>query len=179
MIIGFVGKIASGKSEAARYIKKEYGFGTCKFSSVLREVLDSLYLDQTRENLTKLSESLRGKFGGDILSKVVAERVKEQENVVVEGIRRKEDIKYLKDNPNFVLASISTDEKIRYNRIKDRKENEDDFNKSFEEFKQDQKLSTEVTIPEVIDIADEEIKNNDSLEVFHKKLDKLIRKYEN
>lgn len=179
MIIGFVGKIASGKSEAARYIKKKYGFGTCKFSSVLRGVLDKLYLDQTRENLTKISEGLRNKFGEDILSKVVAEKVKEQKNIVVEGIRREEDIKYLKGNTDFVLVSISTDEKIRYDRIKSREENEDDFNKTFEEFKKDQKLSTEVTIPKVMNMANIEIKNNDSLEELHQKLDKLVDTYEN
>ena len=99
--------------------------------------------------------------------------------VVVEGIRRLEDVECLQKSDNFFLVRIVSDEKVRYERLTQRKENSDDASKTFEQFIKDHSKETEITIPPVMAKADFEIENNGSREDLHKKLDDLILKLQN
>jgi dephospho-CoA kinase len=99
--------------------------------------------------------------------------------IVVEGIRRLDDIKYLSKLPNFILVEIVADSKIRYQRLIERGENTDDNAKTYQEFLADHKKSTEITIAKVIKLAQEKINNNGSEKDTQKQLDKLMKKYGN
>jgi len=55
IILGFAGEIASGKGTAAKYLAEKYGSGYFRFSTILRDVLKRLYLDESRENAQKIS----------------------------------------------------------------------------------------------------------------------------
>jgi len=94
IIIGFVGEIASGKDTAVMYLVKKYHASQYKFSGILRDILNRLYLELSRENLQKISQVLRENFSQDILSKVIASDVQADNNaiVIVNGIRRASDI---------------------------------------------------------------------------------------
>jgi dephospho-CoA kinase len=81
----------------------------------------------------------------------------------------------LRKLPNFKLASIEADMKIRYERLISRSENPDDKTKTWEEFEADHKLETELTILDTMKAADIIINNNSSLEDFKKQLDKLVK----
>jgi dephospho-CoA kinase len=179
IIFGFTGLMASGKGTAAKYFEEKYQAETFRFSTILRSVLDRLFLEHSRDNLIKLSEILRGTFGEDLLAKVMARDAETSQNklVIVEGIRRLADIVYLQKLPNFVLVEIFADVKIRYGRIIERRENPDDASKTFEQFLLDHERSTEISIPEVIAEADERIDNNGDEEYLHLQLDALIKKY--
>src|SRR3989344_446285 len=96
-IIGITGLLSSGKGTAAEYLVQHHGAVSFRFSTMLRDLLDRLYLEQTRDNLSHISTVLRQQFGEDLLSKVMARDAEIATNalIVIEGIRRDMDIKYL------------------------------------------------------------------------------------
>lgn len=179
IILGFAGLICSGKGTAAKYLEEQYGAKTFRFSTMLRDILDRLYLPHTRDNLVKISEILRDTFGEELMAKTMAEDVKKTDAplVVVEGVRRMADIAYLTQLPNFVMLEIFADPKTRHARMNARGENADDRTKTFEQFMKDHERSTEQSIPEVLSHATEHIDNNGSLEDLHAQLDALMKKY--
>jgi dephospho-CoA kinase len=179
IILGFVGLIASGKGTVAKHFEENHKAKTFRFSTMLRDLLDRIYLEQSRDNMIKMSEIIRSAFGEDTMARVMARDAEEAENkiIVVEGIRRIADIEYLSKLPNFVLIEIFAESKTRYERLVKRGENSDDKTKTYEEFLEDHKRSTEISIPEVAGHATEKIDNNGTLEELHTQLDKLVEKY--
>lgn len=179
VIFGFVGQIASGKGTAAAHIEKTCGANTYRYSTMLRDILDRVYLEQSRPNLQLLSQILRENFGQDTMARVIARDVEEDPNniVVVEGIRRPDDIVYLKKIPGFVLVHIFADIKTRYQRLIARDENNDDQTKTYEQFKADHKEEAELKIADIAAEATEEIDNDGSFEELYAQLDALIQKY--
>ena len=116
IIIGLAGEIACGKGTVANHIKEEHKASSYRFSTMLRDVLDRLYIEQTRENVSWISTILRQKFGEDLFAKVMAEDVKRDTGsvIVIDGIRRMADIEYLKKIPEFKLIYIEADIKKCY-----------------------------------------------------------------
>jgi len=108
-IIGLVGQIACGKEVVKKYLAEKYKAQDCKFSTSLRDILMRLDLPVSRENMQKMSTILRAGFGEDLLAKVIAADASKlkSEIVVMDGIRRMADIKYLKDLPNFYLIKTT------------------------------------------------------------------------
>lgn len=179
LILGFTGQIASGKGTAVAYLQEKYNASTYRFSTMLRDVLDRIYLEQNRENLQKISQILRENFGQDTLARVMAEDVKNDNDkiIAIDGIRRPSDVEYLKKVPGFILVHIFADVEKRYERITQRRENTDDKQKTLEEFKEDHKKEPEQKIAEIAEDAQEEVDNNGSFEDLYKQLDELVAKY--
>src|SRR3989339_64908 len=173
IILGFTGLPASGKGTVAKYFKEKYQAETFRFSTMLRDVLDRLYLEHSRENMSGISRVLREFFGQDLMAKVMAKDVENSPAglIIVDGIRRMEDVKYLRALSGFKLVAIEADMRIRYQRLLNRDENPDDKNKTWEEFVADHQLETELTILDTIKDADMVVNNNSSLEGLQKQLD--------
>jgi len=178
VILGLVGKIASGKDECKKYLENNHGASSHRFSTMLRDVLNRLYLPVTRENLQDISLDLRKRFGADTLARVIAQDVSLDKNdiVIVEGIRRLADIKELQNFPNFHLISIDADQKTRYDRVVKRNENSGDAEKTFAQFAAEEQHETEHEIPIVMSQARFQVDNNGSLEELHQQLQKIIEK---
>lgn len=176
IILGFVGELAAGKGTVAKYISEKHGATSHRFSTALRDALNRLYLEINRENLQTLSTILRKNFSEDILAKVIAKDVEEDKNniIVIDGIRRPADIIYLKKLPEFKLIAINADIKKRYERLIIRGENEDDKNKTFEQFIKDHKAEPELEIPNLMKTADIQIDNNGGYEELYALIDKVI-----
>jgi dephospho-CoA kinase len=176
IIIGLVGQMACGKETVKKYISKKYNTQDCRFSTPLRDVVKRLDIPESRENLQKLSTILRTTFGEDLLAKVIAFDASKlnSEIVVIDGVRRMADIKYLKELPNFHLFKIYVDQKTRFDRMVVRNENAGDKDKTFEQFSQDQNNETEMEIPVVMDFSKISIDNNGSFEELYLQIDKII-----
>ena len=179
IIFGFVGQMASGKDTAGAYLEQKYGGKNHSFSFLLADILKRFYLELNRDNYVKVSESIREKFGDDIMSKTLAEDIKNDTHQIISisNVRRPNDVKYLKNLPGFVLVEISADPKIRYERLTKRGEKSDDNNKTFEQFLADHQRSTELTINDIVKEATEHIDNNGNLEDLYEQLDGLVAKY--
>ena len=176
LILGLVGELSSGKDVTKKYLEENYGANCHRFSTILRDVLNRVYLPITRENMQDLSTLLRQRFGEDLLAKIIAEDVKNDahEIIVVDGIRRGADMIYLKKIPGFILISIEVEARARYERLVKRQENADDTSKTYEQFLADGKKEAELEIPEVMATANYKIDNNGSFENLYKQIENII-----
>lgn len=176
LILGFVGPLASGKEAAKKYLEEKYGSSGYRFSTMLRDILNRIYVPVTRENLQDLSLDLRNRFGSDALARVITEDVKNDKNdiVIVDGIRRMDDIVNLKNVAGFYLVSIEAKEEIRYERMKLRNENVGDNQKTFADFIADSKREAELEIPAVMNNARFTINNDGTLEDLYKQIEEII-----
>ncbi|MBN2854174.1 AAA family ATPase [Patescibacteria group bacterium] len=177
LIICFVGLIASGKDAAKKYLEEKYGAESFRFSSILRETLDALGVEKSRDNLILLSTWARENFGNDLLAKTIAKKAEEANNnlIIIDGARRLDDLIYLRKNKNFHLIAIEAEPKIRYERSLTRNENPGDKEKSYEIFLADHKKETEITIPETMASANFKIDNNGDFPALYRQIDDLMK----
>jgi len=178
LIIGLVGPLASGKGVVKTYLEEKHSAVSYKFSDILRDILNRLYLPTSRENMQNLSTDLRSKFGNDILAKAMAQDVKNerQDLVIIDGVRRLDDILPLTDDPKFKLISIDADLKVRYERMRLRNENPGDSNKTFEDFLTDSEREAEMEIPKTMANAHYHLDNNHNLAHLYEQIDNLLIK---
>lgn len=177
IILGLVGEIASGKGAVVKYLEKKYQASSYRFSIMLRDILNRLYLEITRQNMQKISTVLRKNFGEDTLARVIAEDVKNDKNkiIVTDGVRRLADIKYLKELRGFKLVRVVSDPKIRYERLIGRDENQGDSKKTFKQFLADHKKEADCEVSKVMKKASLEINNDGSLDDLYRQVDKIIK----
>ncbi|MEN8252129.1 MAG: AAA family ATPase [Patescibacteria group bacterium] len=176
MVLGLAGEIASGKGTVSEYLREKCDTSQHRFSTMLRDVLDRLHLEHSRDNLQKLSTVIRQTYGEDTLAKVMAEDAKKDdaEIIVIDGVRRLDDIKYLKELPEFKLVYVDADIKVRHERINERSENVDDQTKTFEEFVEESKDESEVQIIGLKEHADMIINNDGDISELYKQVDNLV-----
>jgi dephospho-CoA kinase len=176
LIIGLVGPLASGKGTVKKYLVEKYKAQDCRFSSILRDVLTRINVDTTRINLQNVSTVLRQNFGEDVLAKAIANDAKnfDADIIVVDGVRRMADIKYLKKLLGFILVAVDAEPKERYKRMVARNENKGDNEKTFDDFLKDHQAESELEIPEVMKNADYYLENIGSMEDLCEKVDDLL-----
>ena len=97
--------------------------------------------------------------------------------VVIDGVRRLEDVKYLRELPEFKLVYITAPMKTRYERMVKRGEKADDATKTFEEFEQDHQRESELEIVKLEPFAAEFIDNSGTIPDLYAQLDTIIKKY--
>ncbi|MDD3487597.1 MAG: AAA family ATPase [Candidatus Moranbacteria bacterium] len=178
IVLGLAGEIASGKGTVARYIIEKHQGNSHRFSTMLRDIAKRMHLEESRENLQKISTIFRQNFHDDILSEVIAGDVKEDGHKIIsiDGVRRLADIAYLTKLPEFKLVYIDADMDKRYERIIKRGENSDDTQKTFEEFKRDHEKEAELQIRELKNQADFVVDNNGNFESLYGQIDQIIEK---
>ena len=88
IILGLAGEMASGKGTVAKYAAEKYNAKTWRFSTMLRDVLDRLSLEQSRDNMQTLSTILRQNFGEELFARVMAEDVKKDTSEIIVEIGR-------------------------------------------------------------------------------------------
>jgi len=181
IIIGFTGCMVAGKGTASEYVKEKYGATIYGFSGPLRDVLKRLNVPLERANLAKLSSVLRDGFGQDVMSKTIANDVSQDANqiIVLDGIRRLEDVATFRSIPGFILVSVEAEQKLRYERLTMRRQNVDDSTKTFEDFCKDEGAEADAQVPLIMKEAEVIINNNGNLEQLHEQLDELLKKLQN
>lgn len=176
IILGFVGDIASGKGTVCKYLAEKYQVPSYKFSTMLRDILNRMYLDVSRENLQILSKILRENFGQDVMSQVIAQDVNNAEGAIiaVDGIRRPTDITYLKNLEGFHLVYITADPKIRWQRLVERAENEGDADKTFDAFLADEQAEADQLIKQLGREAEFVITNDGDFDTLYTQIEDIL-----
>lgn len=176
LILGISGEMGSGKGTIAKHIKLEHNGNVHKFSTILRDVLDRLYLEQSRDNMQALSTILRKTYGEDIMAKGMYHDAENDEHdlVVVDGVRRMSDITFLKELPHFKLIYVEADMENRYERIIKRGENPDDAKKTFAEFEKAHENESEIQIRDLKNYASIIINNDGTYQELYQKINELI-----
>lgn len=177
IILGIVGQMGAGKSTVADYIAATSHGSRYRFSGFLSEILEKLCIPDTRTNLIDLFLILAERFGKEVLARPMKEKVEADEHdwIVVEGIRRWEDISLLKELPNFYLLGVTSDEHIRYQRITKRREKTDDSQKTYKEFQADEQRPTETLIVDMIKQADYVITNDRDTKELEEAINNIIK----
>lgn len=178
IVIGLVGRKGSGKGTVARLIKDRYGASIYRFSDLLRDILDSLYVEKTRENLIHLSEILRKGFHQGILKDAMIKKVQADPAriIVIDGIRRLDDLSRLEELGDFHLVDVTAPVELRYERIQQRGENAGETTDSFENFKLTETAPTEITIADVEAKTQDKIENLGSYDDLVAKVDDLVHR---
>ncbi len=181
IILGLTGLIGSGKGSSAEYLIKKYKVDYFSFSNILLEIIREMGLKNIRENHQKLSTSLRNKFGQDIISQGILKKVMNSRKkiIVLEAIRRKEDLSSFSDFPTYLIYINGGSPKQRFERIKKREERNEDLTKSWEKFKKEGLKETEKSISGLLKLSDFVIDNTKSLKNLENNLDKMIGKIKN
>ena len=181
LLVGLVGLQGCGKGTLADILVKQNGAGYFRFSAVMSDILNRLLIERNRDNFIKLSIGLRQTFGEDVFSYPLetAALNAPQDIVVIDGIRRPEDLVGLEAIPNFHLVAIEADAKLRFERMKMRGEKATEANMTWEKFLEDEQAETERTIPFAMTRATHRISNNGTREEFeaaaHELLQKLLK----
>ncbi len=164
LVIGLCGRIGSGKTIVSEYLHKNYSASQRRFSQILMDILDRLYLPHDREYLQKLGAALRNSIGPDVIVNAFEKDIANEKNriVVIDGIRYPNEVELLRKFENNILIYINAPAKIRYERCKIRGEKgEQDI--TFEEFMESENRETERRIDEIGDIADYKIDNTGAI----------------
>lgn len=177
LILGITGEMGSGKGTIAKHVMLEHKGNVHKFSTILRDVLDRLYLEQSRDNMQALSTMLRKTYGEDIMAKGMYHDAENDQHdlVVVDGVRRMSDITFLKELPHFKLIYVEADMENRYERIVKRGENPDDAKKTFAEFEKAHENESEIQIRDLKNYASYTVNNDGVFADLYKQVDEIIK----
>ncbi|PJE69372.1 hypothetical protein COU96_00135 [Candidatus Shapirobacteria bacterium CG10_big_fil_rev_8_21_14_0_10_38_14] len=177
VILGFVGLPCAGKGTAIEYLVKKHGFFYSSTSDEIREEIRQRGQEITRDNLQKTAGELRQKYGADIWAQRAWEEVLKsgKKKAVVDAIRAVEEIKFLKKQRGFYLVAVLADPKIRFQRMKER--NREGDPQTWEEFlamEERDKNTGGRNIDACLQMADFEIKNNDTVEQLEKQIESVL-----
>ena len=178
MIIGLTGKNGAGKGEVAKYLK-ERGFQYYSLSDVLREEAAKEGVEVTRENLIQLGNKLRGQLGPGALAERIFSRLDPEKNYVVDSVRHPSEVEVLRRRPDFMLTCVSAPQRLRFERIKLRKR-ENDSQQTFEDFQAIEAReaastnSTDQQLDHAIAKADVILDNGGPLKMLHERVREVL-----
>lgn len=179
MIIGVVGPFCSGKDSIGE-ILAEKGFEVISTPGFLRKEMKEKGIELTRKNLQEYVRGMRKEVGLAYPSNKLVSEIKEGKNYVIQGLRNDEEGKELKKLKDFYLITIDAPERIRFERMKQRSREKDPV--TYEEFKkiEDMELYGKgpggygFNIKACMEMADETITNDGSLEELREKVEGLL-----
>lgn len=177
MIIGLTGPNASGKGEAGSYLKSK-GYIYHSLSDILREESKKLGIEPRRENLIKLGNDLRHRYGPAFLALCLIEKLSKTEDHIVDSIRNPAEIETLRKKGDFILIGIDAPVNIRFKRSLKRKRPGDaqTIQEFIEKEDRENKASFEnQQLKKCLSMADVVIINDSTIEEFHRKVDEAIR----
>lgn len=171
VLLGITGHMGSGKSFAADYIAQRYH--CCKFqlSGKMREIAKELQIDATRDFLQGIGKFMRD-FDDDVWVRYVSNQIQSSESpVVIDDIRRANEITYLK-RLGFKFIRLESDSSVRKKRIEKR----GNFVISDSDWKRWSQHLTEIQVSELE--VDTVIENNGTEKELLNKLDVFFKEYQ-
>ncbi|MFQ6137212.1 MAG: AAA family ATPase, partial [Candidatus Hydrothermarchaeales archaeon] len=135
LVVGLVGRIGSGKGVVSEHLHEKYGASQHRFSQVLMDLLDRLYLPHDREYLQDLGACIRNTLGMEVIVDAFKRDLESDDSdiIVVDGIRYENEVEMLRSFENNLLIFIDAPPKLRYERCRDRGE-KGEAGITFEEF---------------------------------------------
>ncbi|MFH1478749.1 MAG: AAA family ATPase [Candidatus Omnitrophota bacterium] len=176
MVIGLTGANASGKGEAADYIRSK-GFILYSLSDILRDECKKKGLKESRENLILLGNELRTKNGPSILAERIIKNIKEGKDYIIDSIRNPFEIESLRRLDDFILIGIDAPIELRFERLAKRNRPGDpETLEDLVEKEQKENIdnSCNQQLDKCLELADIVLINDSTIEVFHRKIDEAI-----
>lgn len=192
MVIGLCGATGAGKDAAARYFEQTHWSAAFKHSEYLRRTLRRHGVPELPANLSALFEANASVLGrtwvaretlADVLAHLHLVRLNVHPNaertgpVVVNGIRNLAEVELYRAafvRQDFRLVAIVAPRPLRFERVRNRGERENERDLSFRDFLAIEQLESLTEQDAVIAAADLEIRNDASLDAFHAQLRGLL-----
>ena len=178
MVIGLTGPNASGKGEAALYLKSK-GFIYHSLSDVLREEAKRSGVQPVRENLINLGNELRRKNGASFLAVRIIKGLTKTEDHIVDSIRNPSEIQALREIDDFVLIAIDAPIETRFKRsVKRKRPGDAGTLEGFIEKEGEENIDAleNQQLKRCLNMADRLIINDSTIEGFHRRIDETIKK---
>jgi dephospho-CoA kinase len=179
-IIAFTGMPFSGKTEAVK-IGIKMNIPIIRMGDFVWEEVKKRGLKLNDKNVGFVANEMRKKHEKEIWAIKTVEKIKKENKktiILIDGIRSCEEVNYFKrvlENDFILIAIISSDE-LRYKRALYRKR-KDDCEK-LEKIKNRDIREISWGIDSVIDSSNHNVLNDSSIEELHKKIIRIIKKYE-
>lgn len=173
--IGLVGEKGSGKDTVTEFLKKLLPgkkIDHVTFSDVLSETLNLWFIPRTRANYQKLVPMMVDTFGNSTLATITRHRAEAlKANIVcIPGMRWPADLRMVrslnKDGSRSFVVYVTAPAKIRYLRLKKRRQKVGEEKTTFRKFMREEKARTEVDIAKIGKKADLTIVNDGTMEEF-------------
>jgi dephospho-CoA kinase len=173
-LIGLTGTNGAGKGEVAACLAKK-GYAYFSLSDEIREELQKKGKEITRDSLIAMGNSLRQRYGADILARRIAKKAKGK--AIIDSIRNSREAAYLRKRGEFVLVAVDAPVELRYERVKRRGRLESAA--SLEEFvaKEKEEMAggkAEQQLSRVMAMADFTIFNDESLAALRRKIEAIL-----
>ncbi|MAE77967.1 MAG: hypothetical protein CMJ85_13980 [Planctomycetes bacterium] len=177
MIIGLTGRNATGKGEAAEFLK-EKGFLFLSLSDVIRKAVMERGLAPTRDNLIATGRELRARHGTGYLAERIMEQIEPGQNYVVDSFRHEDEVGVFRRASDFHLLAVTAQQEIRFDRIKARnRENDPQTYEEFIEVENAESTSLQAEGQNLTGTearADHSVTNNGTVEQFREQLTELV-----
>ncbi len=157
-VIGFCGLPGSGKSTVLKAIED---LGTIiTMGDVIRDEANHRNIAPSDENLGKIALELRKNYGPEIIAEKCVSLIKKLESNVffIDGLRSMAEVIVFRKYWKFPLIATIVDEKIRYERLSNRKRPDDP--NSLSEIRDRDQREIRFGLNEVIENANYTINNN-------------------
>jgi len=177
-VIGAIGQNGSGKDEVLKYLRSKHNVPFLSTGDIVREIASNEGLEQTRENLGKISDRYFREFGKGCFVRLLADKIRHSGWKIagISGIRSLDDVSILKGifGKDFILIHVYiTDPQVRYSRMTRRGEGRDPH--SYQEFlRQDEAEEELFSLKEAENHADYSISNDGTLDDLHREIDGLV-----
>ena len=172
--IGLTGTNGAGKGEAAAFFRTR-GYAYASLSDILREELRGRGQEITRDNLIRVGNELRERFGSDILARRTMANISGR--TVIDSIRNLSEVTYFRAHGDFLLLAFDAPLEVRFARVTAR--GRDESAGSLDEFrmKEDEERAGGAAAQQIeacMAVSDHLIRNDGTLEDLHRKLEKLL-----
>lgn len=180
IVIGLVGEKGSGKETFGDILKKlavEKKVARVRSSDILNETLGNWDIECTRENLQDLAIIMDEHFGVGTLSHAVGKRINaiKADIIIFDGVRWMSDVTLIRSFTKSYLIYIAAPLKLRFERLKTRKQKKDEESLTLKQFVRQEKKKTELDIPKIAQMADVKIDNDSNLLELKQKIKQFYR----
>lgn len=182
ILIGLVGEKGSGKETFVHVLREclpNTSISHFRTSDILKKTLNIWNLPTTRRNLQDLAIVMDKHYGIGTLTKALAANIEQDSSdiVVFDSVRWHSDAEMVRSFDINFLVYITADVKTRYERTKMRKEKEGESSTSYNQFLEEERVGTELGIPQIGQTADLKIMNTGELTEFKAKVAKFCTAY--
>ncbi|NVM17348.1 MAG: flagellar hook-basal body complex protein FliE [Candidatus Lokiarchaeota archaeon] len=173
-VIGFCGLPGSGKSTVLKAIE-DLGVIITMGDVIRNEALER-NIEPTDENLGRIAQELREKFGSEIIAVKCVELIKnlDREVVFIDGLRSIAEVKIFRKSWIFPIVAVIIDDSIRFERLSKRGRPDDP--NTLDDLRERDQREIAFGLNNVIRSANYEINNNVSKNEVQKKTRNLILK---
>jgi dephospho-CoA kinase len=173
-LIGLTGTNGAGKGEVANYLLAK-GYAYLSLSDEIRAHIQRRGLECTRDQMIAAGNSLRRRYGADVLARRVLKKVKGP--TVIDSIRNVREVACLRRCGDFILVAVDAPAKLRYARV--RKRGRAESASTLEEFvaKENEEMAggkSGQQLRRCLELADVTVRNDGTLATLHRRIEESL-----